>query len=127
MILIDLRSRTPIYEQIKEQIIWLIHTNVYKSDDKLPSIRSLANELSLNVNTVKRAFQELELEGITYSVPGKGIFVSKKALSNKKLKNDALNSIETTLRSAKSKGVKMEEIISLAQSVYEEEISNDWY
>ncbi len=59
VISIDLHSRVPVYEQIEEQIIWLINSGVYAADDKLPSIRSLASELKLNVNTVKRAFQDL--------------------------------------------------------------------
>ena len=66
MIVIDLRSRTPIFEQIKEHILNLINTGELKPDDKLPSVRQLASELELNVNTVKRAYQELESEGVTY-------------------------------------------------------------
>ena len=80
MIIINPRSRTPIFEQIKEQIINKINLGELKPDDKLPSIRQLASDLDLNVNTVKRAFQELEAERVTYSVAGKGVFVSEKAI-----------------------------------------------
>ena len=82
MIIIDPISRTPIFEQIKEQIINLINTGELKTDDRLPSIRQLASDLDLNVNTVKRAFQELEEQQVTYSIPGKGVFVSKTAVAN---------------------------------------------
>ena len=58
VIIIDPRSRTPIFEQIKEQIINLINIGELKPHDKLPSICQLASDLELNVNTVKRAFQE---------------------------------------------------------------------
>mgnify|MGYP000828962658 FL=1 len=70
MLFIDYHSRVPIYEQIKEQVIMLINTGVYKPGDKLPSIRNLSNELNINVNTIKRAFGELEHDGITYSAQG---------------------------------------------------------
>ena len=59
VLFIDYHSRVPIYEQIKEQVIMLINTGVYKPGDKLPSIRNLSNELNINVNTIKRAFGEL--------------------------------------------------------------------
>ena len=94
MIFIDNRSRTPIFEQIKEQIMNLINTGELKPDDKLPSIRQLASDLDLNVNTVKRAFQELETEKVTYSVPGKGVFISQSAIENKLV----LNNAETELK-----------------------------
>ena len=82
MIIIDPRSRTPIFEQIKEQIINLINIGELKPHDKLPSIRQLASDLELNVNTVKRAFQELESERVTYSLPGKGVFISENAVTD---------------------------------------------
>lgn len=85
LIFIDQRSRTPIYEQIKEQIIMLINTGVYKSDEQLPSIRALSNELNINVNTIKRALSELESDGVTYSVAGRGIFVSPNAVGNERI------------------------------------------
>ena len=72
MIILDFHSKTPIYEQIEEQVMLMVRRSVYKPHDRLPSTRSLASELKLNVNTVKRAFQELEAKGVTYSQPGRG-------------------------------------------------------
>ena len=86
MLFIDYHSRVPIYEQIKEQVIMLINTGVYKPGDKLPSIRNLSNELNINVNTIKRAFGELEHDGITYSAQGRGMFVSENPIGNAKIK-----------------------------------------
>ena len=77
MITIDFQSRIPVYEQIEEQVIWLINSGVYEPGCKLPSLRTLSSELKLNINTVKRAFQELEAKGFVYSAQGKGIFVSQ--------------------------------------------------
>lgn len=118
MIAIDLHSRVPVYEQIKEQIIWLINTGVYTPDTKLPSIRTLASELRLNVNTVKRAFSELEAKGIVYSVQGKGVFVSPFYNGNDALKKEALDSLAVSLRSARAKGVTKKEVSDLVDETY---------
>ena len=121
MIIINPRSRTPIFEQIKEQIINKINLGELKPDDKLPSIRQLASELNLNVNTVKRAFQELETERVTYSVAGKGVFVSEKAIKNELVIENAENELKRVLSSSRARGVSLEQVINIAQNIYEED------
>lgn len=118
MIAIDLHSRVPVYEQIEEQIIWLINSGVYTPDTRLPSIRSLASELRLNVNTVKRAFSDLEAKGIVYSLQGKGVFVSPFYDGNDALKKEALDNLSVALRSARAKGVTKEEISDLVDETF---------
>ena len=125
VIIIDIRSRTPIFEQIKEQIINLINIGELKPDDKLPSIRQLASDLDLNVNTVKRAFQELETERVTYSIPGKGIFVSPDAVANKIVQEGAEKELIRILTSSKAKGITLERVIELANEIYEKRDIND--
>lgn len=125
VIIIDLRSRTPIFEQIKEQIINLINIGELKPDDKLPSIRQLASDLDLNVNTVKRAFQELESERVTYSIPGKGIFVSPDAVANKIVQDGAEKELTRILASSRAKGVALDRVIQLAKDIYEKRDIND--
>jgi GntR family transcriptional regulator len=125
LIFIDYHSRVPIYEQIKEQIIMLINTGVYKPDDKLPSIRVLSKELNINVNTIKRAFSELERDGVTYSAQGRGIFVSPNPIGNEKIKASALDDIKTTVVSGKAKGVSKNEVIALLDEVYKVGDNND--
>ena len=78
MILIDYSERRPIYEQVAEKIAELIIRDVLPPESRLPSVRSLAMDLSINPNTIQRAYQELERKGYTYSIPGKGSFVSQK-------------------------------------------------
>lgn len=119
MIVIDPRSRTPIFEQIKEQILNLINIGELKPDDKLPSVRQLASELDLNVNTVKRAYQELEAEGVTYSLLGKGVFISKTAVANKTVLQNAEKELLRVLSSSKAKGVSLERVFELAKQIYE--------
>ncbi len=125
MIIIDHRSRTPIFEQIKEQIINLINIGELKPDDKLPSIRQLASDLELNVNTVKRAFQELETEQVTYSVPGKGVFVSQNAFANKIVLDSAEKELKRILSSSKAKGITLERVIELSKNIYGKGECND--
>ncbi len=72
---LDLRSRAPIYEQLMEKIIELIVNNVLKPDEQLPAVRVLASELTVNPNTIQKAYRELEHRGYIYSLPGKGSFV----------------------------------------------------
>lgn len=125
MLFIDYHSRVPIYEQIKEQIIMLINTGVYQPGDKLPSIRTLSGELNINVNTIKRAFTELEHDSITYSAQGRGIFVSENPIGNIKVKASALEDAKTVLSSCKAKGVSRDELNALVDEIYTEESGND--
>lgn len=79
MIRIDLMSRKPIYDQLVERIGKLIAAGVYGPDTRLPSVRSLSTKLSVNPNTIQKAYTHLCNAGITYSVAGKGCFVSPNA------------------------------------------------
>ena len=76
MFSIDYRSRTPLYQQLIENIEQLVLRGVLTADTQLPSVRSLAVELSINPNTVSRAITELESRGIIYTVPGRGSFIA---------------------------------------------------
>lgn len=125
MIFIDYHSRVPIYEQIKEQIIMLINTGVYKPNDRLPSIRVLSNELNINVNTIKRALTELEHDGIIYSAQGRGVFVSSNPIGNEKIKASALDDVKAVVNSAKAKGVTLDELNRLVAEIYKEGANDD--
>lgn len=76
MLELDLRSRKPIYEQLIDKFKQLIIHDVLKQDEKLPSVRMLAQQLSINPNTIQKAYRELEAQGYIYSVKGKGSFVN---------------------------------------------------
>lgn len=75
MLQLDFRSRVPVYEQLTEKIKEQIVHKVLKEDEQLPSVRELALELTVNPNTIQKAYRELERQGYIYSVPGKGNFV----------------------------------------------------
>lgn len=76
MIQLNYRDSRPIYEQIKDSFRKLIISGAMEPNEKLPSVRTLAVELSINPNTIQRAVTELEGEGYIYTIPGKGSFVS---------------------------------------------------
>ena len=76
MININYRDSRPIYEQIKDGLKTLMLAGAIAKDEKLPSVRDLAVKMSINPNTIQRAYRELEAEGFIYSVSGKGSFSS---------------------------------------------------
>lgn len=120
MITIDYKSRLPVYEQIKNQLMTLIQLGVLKPDQQLPSIRSLSSETGVNVNTVKRAIQDLEEMGVIYSVPGKGSFVSEDAFSNSRIKEKAVEEIRHAIVSAIPKGITKEDITEIVEKIFME-------
>ena len=113
MIILDYRDKRPIYEQIIEQIQRLILSEVFKPDEKIPSVRALAMEISINPNTIQRAYMELEKDGWIYTVKGKGNFVSEKSRWLSSEKNAALESLKKEIEKAKAFGITKEEIINL--------------
>ncbi|MCM3785144.1 GntR family transcriptional regulator [Neobacillus mesonae] len=74
---LDVRSRKPIYEQLIERIKELIMMGMLQPDEQLPSVRHLSAELTVNPNTIQKAYRELERDGYIYSLPGKGSFIAK--------------------------------------------------
>jgi GntR family transcriptional regulator len=73
---LDVRSRKPIYEQLMEKIKESIIIQALQPDEKLPSVRALSQDLTVNPNTIQKAYRELERQGYVYSIQGKGNFVS---------------------------------------------------
>lgn len=77
MLTLNYRDSRPIYEQIKDGLRRMIVTGAMAQDEKLPSVRALATQLSINPNTIQRAYRELESEGYIITLPGKGSFVTR--------------------------------------------------
>ena len=117
-IFLDYHSRTPIYEQIKEQIVLDISRVILKKDDQLPSLRQLSAQLGININTVKRALSELEAQGVIYSVAGKGIFISGNAESQNIYLEQSLDAVKTALINAKQMGASEEKITAMVKELF---------
>ncbi|MDD2585757.1 MAG: GntR family transcriptional regulator [Syntrophomonadaceae bacterium] len=76
IISIDLKNPKPIFEQVRDGLKNLIICGVLKTDEKIPSVRDMAQNLAINPNTIQKAYRELETEGYVYQVTGKGTFVA---------------------------------------------------
>jgi GntR family transcriptional regulator len=73
---LDLKSRKSIYEQIVDNVKELIMTGILNAEDKIPSVRELSKTLTVNPNTIQKAYRELEYQGYLYTVSGLGTFVA---------------------------------------------------
>lgn len=89
MLTLNYRDSRPIYEQIKDGLRRMIVTGAMAQDEKLPSVRALATQLSINPNTIQRAYESLEAEGYLYTVAGKGSFAAPQDGVNR-VRRDAL-------------------------------------
>lgn len=117
---LDVRSRKPIYEQLMNQMKDLIIMEVLKENERLPSVRALAQELTINPNTIQKAFKQLEMEGFIYTLPGKGSFVSppnemRNTLKQEKIKNE----LAKIVREALFMGISLQEINQIVKRTNE--------
>ena len=123
MFQIDKYGRTPIYEQIIDQVERLIATGALKAEDQLPSVRTLAGELSVNPNTLQKAYAELERRGLCNSAPGNGRYVSREAAKIVGGRHKALLG-EVRLLTAKlcEAGIGMEDVLETVRSAYGKDV-----
>ncbi len=121
VISINLKSGVPIFEQIKEEFKHQILLGVWSPGEQLPSVRTLASELGINPNTIQRAYTELEREGVTYTVAGKGCFVEDD-LTAIQMKKTAESFIELDgiIKSLKEQRIDKQQIINRVSEIYEE-------
>ncbi len=118
MIFIDYQDRRPIYEQIVERFEKLILTGALEADSQLPSVRQLASDLSINPNTIQKAYTILEKEGYIYPVKGKGNFVNGNLSLKQKKKEDCIQRLAQLLHECKEFGVTAAEAINLVEHIY---------
>ena len=118
MITIDYKSRVPIYDQIVNGIIRLKVVGVLKDGDKLPSVRQLALKLSVNPNTVQKAYAILEANGVIYSVTGKGSFISEDETAKDAIIYAARDDFKRAVEEAFRKGLSKEELETILKQIY---------
>jgi len=118
---LDLQSRLPIYEQLKNKICEHVMLGLLKPDDQLPSVRAFARDLGVNPNTVQKAYQELEREKIIYSVVGRGSYISPEIGINNLLQNQHIDKIVSAVRRAKQVGITEECVLAAVREAYREE------
>ena len=120
MIIIDYNDKRPIYEQIINRFQNLILNGALEPDTQIPSVRSLAIELSINANTIQRAYSELERDGYIYSVKGRGNFVRADESLAQRQKEKTLKELKEHLKQCKAIGLSQEEIAKQVASIYME-------
>ena len=112
MIQLDYRDARPIYTQITDGIRDQILAGILQPGDKLPSVREMAAELTINPNTIQRAYRELEVQGWIATVPGKGCFVSGVPLDVPTQQQDLLQTFDKTVEQLLSQGMTRQELIA---------------
>ena len=121
-IIINSSSMVPIYEQIMDQITAQITAGDLKENDILPSVRTLAKDLKISALTVKKAYDNLEQEGYTVTVHGKGTYVA--AANTERMLEEQRREVESDLEKAVEKGrrcgLKDEEIRELFDLIMED-------
>ena len=122
-IIINNSSMVPIYEQIIDQIKSAIIRGELQPDTVLPSVRSLSKELKISALTVKKAYDNLEAEGMTVTVHGKGTYVaaSNTQLMEEERRKEVEADLEAAIQKGRRCGMKEEEIRSLFELIMEDE------
>lgn len=119
MFQLDYQDHRPLYEQIKDKMKTLIINGVMKANEKIPSVRELAQSLTINPNTIQKAYKDLEAEGFIYSIPGKGSFITPLERSeNQSRKDELLRKLEKLTAELLYLNVPKEHLIASIQDIY---------
>ena len=120
MIVIDYHDKRPIYEQVIERFQMLILNGALEPDEQLPSVRSLAVDLSINPNTIQRAYGELERRGLIYSIKGRGNFVSSQKDVVKEQQELLLEDLKAQLKICKEAGIDSVYVLDCVKEIFRE-------
>ena len=120
MISLDYKDKRPLYEQISEKLKDLMAVGGLPENSQLPSVRSLAIDLSINPNTIQRAYAELEKQGYIYSIKGKGNFVADTERLQYLKIAELRGRLSSILEEAFRLGLSDEEILRLIKNIISE-------
>lgn len=120
MIVIDYHDKRPIYEQIIDRFQMLILNGALEPDTQLPSVRSLAVELSINMNTIQRAYSELEHRGLIYSIKGRGNFVSAHPDVVVEQQDRLLDELKQQLQICRESGIPFGKVLDCVRETFQE-------
>lgn len=113
LITINYSDARPIYEKVKDSLRQLMLSGVLPPDSRLPSVRELAMQLSINPNTIQRAYRELEQEGSIVSVPGKGSFVAAGGAARAAKEAELREKLAALVQEFDALGVSREALVSM--------------
>ena len=121
-LIISYESGEPIYEQIKKQIRGMILSGELVEGAMLPSIRTLAKEISVGIITAKRAYDDLCSEGFCYSLQGKGVFVA--SVNKEMAESYAVKELRAKVREIKAFAVRNSVDINIIEKIFKEEMGD---
>ena len=113
MIHINFRDARPIYEQVKDGFCQLILSGALPPNYKLPSVRELASSLTINPNTIQRAYRSLEQECYIVSVPGKGSFVCDGDQAARARRQELLERFEKMVKEMEQLGIPRRQLMDI--------------
>lgn len=119
MILLDLKDSRPIYEQVEQKLQELMILGVLEEDSQMPSVRSLATELSINPNTIQRAYGDLEQKGYIYTVKGRGSFVGSIKRLRQAKQEELVQKMSILAREARGLEMGREDFVRIACEEYD--------
>ncbi|MBQ7839920.1 MAG: GntR family transcriptional regulator [Lachnospiraceae bacterium] len=121
MIILDYRDTRPLYEQIVDKFQTLILKGVLEPNSRMPSVRSLAVDLSINPNTIQRAYSELERTGFIYSVKGRGNFVAYDDSLRQVRRQEIMEKLDDLVKEAEEFGITKEQLAARVLQKEEEQ------
>ena len=110
MIHLDYRDARPIYAQICDGFREQIRSGILQTGERLPSVRELATQLTINPNTIQRSYRELEIQGWVATVPGKGCFVCGIPADTPRERQELLNTFDRAAAALLALGMTREEL-----------------
>lgn len=118
MIVLDFSDKRPIYEQVTEKYKELIARGILPANEQLPSVRTLAMELSINPNTIQRAYMELERAGFIYAVKGRGNFVADITAMLPQRQAKFYEELDSVLQKADGYSLSSEDVVDHVEKFY---------
>lgn len=118
MFVLDMSDKRPIYEQIVDRMKELISLGVFRVDEKIPSVRQLAIDLSINPNTIQKAYAELERTGFIYTVKGRGNFAADIAKLLPEMQREFYAELDEVLGRAGNVSLSEDDIVRHVRDYY---------
>ncbi len=121
MFTMRLKGGAPIYEQLEQRITELIISGEMAENEKLPAVREIAKELSINPNTVQKTYSNLESRGLIYSIPAKGSYVASREKYYDKVREKSMETFSQAVKAALKQGLSVDDLYRIIDSISREE------
>lgn len=124
MFTMRLQGGAPIYEQLEQRITELIMSGEMAENEKLPAVREIAKQLSINPNTVQKTYANLEARGLIYSIPAKGSYVAAREKYLEKVRGDSMEAFSDAVRNALKQGLSADDLHNIINGISKNSVSD---